>query len=302
MNFQVTILGCSSAIPTKDRFPTAQMVQVHDRLILVDCAEGTQMQLRRYRFPLQRIHTILISHLHADHFLGLPGLISTMNLLGRNRELSIYGPPGLKTYIDLYNSITEQTLRFKIHWYEIQFGQEQLLFEMDLLKITSFPVKHSIPCVGFIFQERKRQPNIRKEAIIAHQITVPEIKNLKAGIPLERNGINLPMEEVVQFPPEPRTYVYMTDTSFLPELAPKFTGVDLLYHEATFASDFAERAEQTDHSTATQAGTFARMAQVKKLIIGHFSVRYKKLNVLLDEARMEFPNTELAEDGKTFYL
>lgn len=300
--FKVTILGSSSAIPSRERFPTAQVLNIHDRLFLVDCAEGTQMQLRRYRIPLQRIQYIFISHLHSDHFLGLPGLLSTMSLLGRSKDLHIFCPKGLDDFINAHNKVSGQEFRFKLHYHFLEDGVRRLL-ELDRLEIDSMPVSHSVPCWAFRFREKPGKPNVRKEAIDEYNLTTLEIVSLKSGKKFEGHEMrDLPVDKIVVPPAPIRTYGFITDTEYLEHLAPEFEGADLVYHESTFAEDMAHRAAETKHSTASQAGLFAARCHARKLIIGHFSVRYKDLHPLLNEARQEFPETYLAEDGRTFEI
>jgi ribonuclease Z len=303
MQLSITILGCSSAIPTKDRFPTAQVVTYGNQHFLLDCAEGTQIQLRKYRFSFQRISRIFISHIHADHFLGLPGLLSTMDLLGRTTPLHIYAPQQVIQFIEAYKQVVYTNFQFPVEYHFIEDEFEGILWEDEQLEVLAFPVKHAVPCHGFLFREKLQERRIKKNAIIDFALNVDQIKMAKNGMDIQLDhGKNIPNKAITISPPHPRSYAFVTDTAFYPEIVPIIKGVDLLYHEATFESSFESRASQTFHSTAAQAGKIASMANVKKLIIGHYSVRYDDLNILLQEAQAVFNPTELALEGKKITL
>lgn len=299
MQFRITILGCSSAIPTKDRYPTAQLVDYSDRYFLVDCAEGTQMQLRRYRISFQRIQHILISHMHSDHFLGLPGLLSSMDLLGRKIPMHLYAPSEVISFIRHYKEMTHTPSNFELIFHEIKNQFEGILWENEQFIIRCFPLRHSVACHAFIFEERARPLRMKKNAIIQYGLTIEQIRLAKEGHDIiKADGKVIPNHSITTLPMHPRKYVYMTDTAFLPDVAERILEADVLYHEATFGQDFKIRAEQTQHSTALEAGKMAALARVKKLIIGHFSVRYTNTDSLLAEAKSEFTDTEVAFDGK----
>lgn len=303
MQFTITILGCSSAIPTKDRFPTAQVVTYGNQLFLLDCAEGTQIQLRKYRFSFQRISRIFISHVHADHFLGLPGLLSTMDLLGRTTPLHIHAPEQVIRFIEAYKQLVYANFQFPVEYHLLEDRFEGVLWEDEQLEIRAFPLKHAVPCHGFLFREKLRRRRMRKNAITNYLLDIEQIKMAKEGLDIVlKNGTIISNDLLTIAPPHPRSYAFVTDTAFYPEIVNYFKGADLLYHEATFESSFAARANQTFHSTAAQAGEIASMANVKKLIIGHYSVRYKDLNILLQEAESVFKPTELALEGKKITL
>lgn len=300
MVFDVTILGCSSAIPTKDRFPTAQIVNFYHRLYLLDCGEGTQIQLRKYKFSMQKIHGIFISHAHADHFLGLPGLISTMDLLGRKTSLMIYAPTIVIAFVKNYFHTTYSTPSFPIEWKELEW-KEQTIFEDDILSVRTIPLAHSMDCVGFVFTEKPQLLNINKQALQKYFLEVEDIIRIKNGEDfVTSSGQRIPNAELVLPKKEERVYAYCTDTSFLQDLPNKIQGVNALYHEATFDESMQKRAKETGHSTAKQAAEIAKRANVKKLYIGHYSVRYKNLDPLLQEAKSVFENTDLVFDGFTF--
>jgi ribonuclease Z len=303
MQFSITILGCSSAIPTKDRFPTAQVVTYGNEHFLLDCAEGTQIQLRKYRFSFQRISRIFISHMHADHFLGLPGLLSTMDLLGRTTPLHIYAPNEVIRFIESFKQLVYANFQFPIEYHIIEDKLEGVIWENEQLEVITFPVKHAVPCHGFLFKEKLQSRRMKKNAITDYLLSIEQIKLAKEGQDIQlENGKILPNSSLTHAAPHPRSYAFVTDTAFYPEIINYIKGVDLLYHEATFESGFEARARQTFHSTAAQAGKIASLAEVKKLLIGHYSVRYEDLNVLLQEAESVFNPTELALEGKKITL
>lgn len=259
MTFSVTILGSNSAIPTLQRNPSAHLLNANERLFLIDCAEGTQMQLRRYKVRFQRIKHIFISHLHGDHYFGLPGLINSMHLLGRKEELHVYAHPELQRIIDIQLEASRTTLQYPLHFHSLKYDRKELVYTSERLDVWSFPLLHSIPVCGFLFSEK-------------HASTVRA-----------RN---------------PRSYAYCSDTAYSENTVHYVRQVDLLYHEATFLHDLASVAREKFHSTALEAATIASRAEVRKLLIGHFSARYDDPSPLLEEARSVFPETELAEDGK----
>lgn len=300
MVFDVTILGCSSAIPTKDRFPTAQIVNFYHRLYLIDCGEGTQMQLRKYKFSLQKIQAIFISHAHADHFLGLPGLISTMDLLGRKIPLKIYAPAVVINFVKNYFHTTYSLPSFPIVWHELAWT-DQIIFDDDLLSVRTVTLSHSVECVGFVFTEKPQLLNINKQALQKYFLEVEDIIRIKNGEDyITPTGERIANADLVLPKKEERVYAYCTDTCFLENLPQKIKGVNALYHEATFDDSMKKRAKETGHSTARQAAEIADLAQVKKLYLGHYSVRYKNLEPLLEEAKAVFENTTLVYDGFRF--
>jgi ribonuclease Z len=297
-DFTVTILGCSSAIPTRDRFPTAQVVNSYGRYYLLDCGEGTQIQLRKYKISFQRIDRIFISHLHADHFLGLPGLLSSMDLLGRTRELHIHAFEELETFMNGFIQATHTQFGFSIQVHIMPKKKEALLFENEHITIQSFPVKHRVSCNGFIFKEKTRLLNLKKETITQYQPSIEQIHQLKKGEDLVlSDGRIIPNPTLTNPPPAAKSYAFVTDTLYLEKIVPIIHGVDLLYHESTFTQDMVDRAKSTMHSTALQAARIASLAQVKKLMLGHYSVRYEDLNVFLEEAIPVFENTICAYEG-----
>ena len=298
MSFDVTILGCGSASPTSYRNPSAQVVEVQERTILIDCGEGTQVQIRKSKIRMQKIHQILISHLHGDHYFGLIGLLSTFHLLGRENELHIYGPEDLENVIYTQLKASKTYLKYVLHFYCLNFKTKEVLFEDARIEVHSFPMKHSIDVCGFLIKEKLKPRKINRKAIDAFEVPVYQINNIKEGADFTMNTGRLIANSKLTFdPPASYSYAYCSDTAYYPEIVSSVKNVDLLYHEATFTKDLEKLAKQTKHSTAEQAALIAKQAQVKKLIIGHYSARYTSLDVLLDEAKTVFENTILANDG-----
>jgi len=302
MIFQVTILGCGAATPTARHSPTAQLVNIHDKYFLIDCGEGTQVQMRKFRLKMQRIQCIFISHLHGDHFFGLIGLISTYALLGRTAPLTIYGPPGLEQIIRLQLELSDSHFEYELNFVETKAEGMQLLFEDETIRVSSFPLKHRVVTTGFLFEEKERPLNVRKSAIAEFRLQPSEILQLKKGLPVEREQETIAVAGATEKPEPAKRYAYCSDTAYLESVIPFIEGSDLLYHEATFLEADSERAKKTFHSTAIQAATIAKMAQVKQLVIGHYSSRYSDETAFLTEASSVFERTSLANEGLQFNL
>lgn len=301
MSFKLTILGSSSAIPIRDRLPTSQVLKVWNHYYLIDCGEGTQMQLRKYRIPMQRIHRIFISHLHGDHFFGLIGLLSTYSLMGRTKELHIYANPALESIITAQLTVSLTELRYPLVYHPLEEEVDHIVFEDEDICVTAIPVVHSVPTYGFLFREKPRPPKILTEQLSKIDVPPDAWKKIRAGEDfVDGQGKRYPNEDLLIASPRPRSYAFISDTRYEPEIVGKIAGVDLLYHEATFADDMKEVAYEKFHSTASQAAQIAQAANVGKLIIGHFSARYKELDGLVNEARSIFPDTETAEEGDRF--
>lgn len=299
MRFAVTTLGTGAALPARGRYPSAQLLNIRERLFLMDCGEGTQERLRMAQVNLGRIARVFISHMHGDHYLGLMGLISSMHLLGRNMALHVHGPAELREVIELQLRVSGTYLRFPLHFYPVQHASGALVMKDDRVEVTELALKHRVQSTGFLFREAPRPRKLIKERvdIIPHYAR----RAVKLGEDLLLpDGRIVPNAELTEPPSAPRSYAYCSDTAQVPELAPYLQGVDLLYHEATFTESLAGRAKETMHSTAKQAATLARDAQVGQLMLGHFSSRYKDVAVLLAEAAEIFPNTILAREGDTF--
>lgn len=302
MKFAVTILGVNAAVPAFGRFPTAQVLQVHNHFFLLDCGEGAQMRLSDFHVPRQKIHQIFISHLHGDHVFGLPGLLFSFDLMGRHEPLDIYSPAGLADMV-MAQLRPGVSLSFPIHFHAIDTTKNTLVFENPTVTVESVPLKHGIPTVGFIFREKPRPLNIRPEKISEHQLSYVQIKAAKAGqdISLE-NGQTIQNSELTLPPAKLRSYAFITDTLCDLDLLPNIQGVDMLYHDTTFCHDLLETAILTKHSTARQAAELAVSAGIGKLITGHYSSRYRELGVFLEEATPIFPNTELGLEGMTYEI
>ncbi|OKL40306.1 ribonuclease Z [Pontibacter flavimaris] len=301
MDFELRILGSSSATPSANRHHTAQVLTLGNQHHLIDCGEGTQMQLMLYRIKHQRICSIYISHLHGDHYFGLPGLLSTMHLQGRQSPLHLFGPPGLSEILSLQFKYSGTNLNFKLIFHELDTTSYKKIFEDKSITVHTIPMEHRVPCCGFIFREKPKPRPLIKEKL-PDFLKPPQLVRLKWGEDIRDEAGNLLVrnEEVTLEPKRSRSYAYCSDSRYKPSLLPYLHHVDLLYHEATFADDLRERAEYTFHSTARQAAELAAAAQVRHLLIGHFSVRYKDLTPLLLEAREVFPATDLATEGSIF--
>jgi len=299
--FTVLILGSASASPTLNRNPTSQLVNISEQYYLVDCGEGTQLRLRANKIKFQRIHHIFISHLHGDHYFGLIGLLQSMHLLGRTTALNVYGPPALKKVIDIQLEAAKSTLSYPLNFHETNTKQSQVIHEDDKIEVRTIILKHKIPCTGFLFKEKIKPRKINAEAIDKYAIPRYALNTIKKGADFEKESGEIIKNSLLTFDPLPSfSYAFCSDTSYQEEIIDTIKGVNLLYHEATFTKEHLERAVKTKHSTAQQAAKIALKSNVNQLIIGHFSNRYTNLDVLLDEAKLVFENTHLAEDGKVF--
>ena len=297
--FEVKILGCNSASFAFGRHHTAQVVNSNQNLFLVDCGEGTQLRMLRHQIRFNRIQHIFISHMHGDHYLGLMGLIFTLQLQGRTDDLFIFGPAGLDEIITLQLRMSESVLNYRIHFQRIESGG-QLLFENEDIQIHSMTMNHRIPCFGFVFAEKKRKYKLLRDRL-PQTLGREDLLQLKEGMDVtDQEGKTWLNSELTIPPPQPRTYVYAADTRVLDRHCPEVEQCELLYHEATFTSDMQERAMATFHSTAAEAAEFARKHHVQKLILGHFSSRYQDVQPILSEATRIFSNTILAVEGQTF--
>lgn len=295
--FELYILGCGSALPTTRHFPTSQVLNVRDKLYMIDCGEGAQLQFRKSRLKFSRLNHIFISHLHGDHCFGLWGLISTLNLLGRTAELHIYSPRGLEALLLPTLAFFNRQMTYRVLFHEFDTDKPSLVYEDRSLTVTTIPLRHRIPCCGFLFAEKQGLNHIVREMVDFYEVPVYEMNRIKNGADYVTPEGELVPNRLLTRPADPsRRYAYCSDTICLPEIAGQLHGVDLLFHEATFASDNLGRAKETYHTTAAQAAELARSAGVKKLLIGHFSARYEDESVLLEEAREIFPETLLASE------
>jgi ribonuclease Z len=303
MKFEVTILGSSSATPIYNRNPTSQVLNINERLYLVDCGEGTQQQMLRFDVKASRIDHIFISHLHGDHYLGLVGLLSSMHLNGRKKPLKLFGPAALKEIIDLQLKYSETTLQYDIEFTVTNSAQAETIITNEDVIIETIPLDHRIACTGFLFREKKRLRKLLKEEIERIGIPVDFYTSLKKGVDYTDPEGKLYKNDVLTVDSEtPKTYTYCSDTMVNERYFKQIANSNLLYHEATFLHNMLDRANETHHTTALQAAEVAVKTHAGKLLIGHFSARYKSLDELLEEAQSIFPATGLAIEGKTFIV
>jgi len=302
MNFEIQVLGSNSALPNFNRFSTAQILTVHNEPYLIDCGEGTQIQMRRFHTKYGKINNIFISHLHGDHYFGLFGLLSTYNLNDRNTEINIFADQKLeKILCSDYSPINLSELKFKVNFHHLQNGKN-VIYEDKHITVSSFNLRHRINSWGFLFEEKPKDLNIQKGAIDKYNLTIDEIKDIKKGGNLVRNEFIIDNEELTIKPHTPRSFAFCSDTAYFPEIVPFIKNIDLLYHESTFCKDNTKKALLVFHSTSEQAAQIAKLADVKSLLIGHFSPRIINPVVCLNEAKDVFENTFLAEDGITFEI
>ena len=302
MKFEVTILGSSSATPIYNRNPSAQALNINDRLYLIDCGEGTQQQMLKFDVKLSRIDHIFISHLHGDHYLGLVGLLSSLHLNGRIKTLKLFCPAPLKEIIEIQLKYSDTTLHYPLEYYFTTPIREVILDNQDII-VETIPLDHRISCTGFLFRQKRRLRKLIKEKIENLNIPVEFYAAIKKGKNYTAESGEVYLNTDITFEPEePKSYAYCSDTKYNPNYFDEITNTDLLYHEATFLHEMLGRALDTHHTTALQAAEIAVQTNAKRLLIGHFSARYKTLNELLDEARSIFPATDLAIEGKTFII
>lgn len=295
--FELHILGCGSALPTTRHFPTSQILNVRDKLFMIDCGEGAQLQLRKSHLKFSRLNHIFISHLHGDHCFGLPGLISTLSLLGRTADLHIYSPCGLEAVLRPLLDFFSHQLGYRVIFHEFDSTTPSLVYEDRSLEVTTLPLRHRIACCGFLFAEKQRPNHIIRDMVDFYRVPVFELNRIKNGADyVTPEGDIIPNDRLTRPAAPPRKYAYCSDTIYLPKLAGLVAGVDLLFHEATFLKEDSARARETFHSTAEQAAMLAKEAGVKNLLIGHFSARYQDEAELLQEAREIFPRTQLAQE------
>ena len=300
MALSVLILGNGSALPTINSHQSAQIVRQDNHLFLVDCGEGTQVELRRNAVKIQGIQHVFISHLHGDHFFGLVGLVSTMHLLGRTTKLHVHGPRGLKEIVLMQFNDAGSQLSFELE-FNIVEKPDQLLFENKKIKISSIPLHHRIPCFGFLFQEKMGLRRMNKDALQQYAIPKHMRRSITEGDDFkESNGNVVPNEEITLPPYAPQSYAYCSDTAYSEKIVEYIKNVGLLYHEATFAEKDKVRAKKTFHSTASSAAKIAQLSNAKKLLIGHVSNRYRNKSLLLEEAKAIFRETEFADEGKEY--
>jgi ribonuclease Z len=303
MSFKITILGSSGAVPAYGRMSSSQFIEVQNHYFLIDCGEGTQMQLMKYNLYLHRIDHIFISHLHGDHYLGLMGLLFTMHLNRRATDLHLYSHKGLDEIIITQLKYSKSALNFKIIFHTLTPGAREVIFDDKHVTIETIPLSHKVTCSGFLIREKEKPRRIDK-TVLPDGLPYSQIVSLKAGEDiLDETGNVLHKNESLTFPPrKSRSYAYCSDTQYHEDIIEQIAGIDVLYHEATFTTEEEEKAGETMHSTAAQAAMIAAKADVGRLLIGHFSARYKELTPLLNEARQHFTKTTLAVEGETFQI
>ncbi|WP_347173993.1 ribonuclease Z [Polaribacter uvawellassae] len=304
MNLELTILGCHSATPRVNSHPTAQYLEINNSHFLIDCGEGTQRQMRKYKVGFAKINHIFISHLHGDHFFGLIGLISTFGILNREKELHIYGPKGIKEVTNLQLKVSKSYAKFDIIFHELTSKNSELIFEDDKVSVTTIPLNHRVYTNGYLFREKAGARKLHIENVQQYsEIQTCDYHNIKAGkdVVLESGEI-IKNEELTLPPAKTKSYAFCSDTSYKEDIVPIIKDVDLLYHEATFLSDREDLAKKTKHSTAKQAAQIALQANVNQLVIGHYSSRYKNIELFKEEAEKIFSKVTLAEAGKKISL
>ena len=303
MKATLTILGCGSALPTRKNFPSSQMLEIRDKQFLIDCGEGTQIRMRQMGLRTNRLGHIFISHLHGDHVFGLIGLISSFGMLNRTADLHIHAQADLEKIMEVQLLYFCADLPFKLIFHTINPRNHALIYEDRSVQVFSIPMKHRVPCCGFLFEEKPRDRHIIREMIDFYQIPTWRIPKIKQGDDFETlDGEVIPNALLTTAPELPKRFAYCSDTAYSEKIIPIIEGVDCLFHEATFMEDELVRSKQTEHSTARQAGEIARKAKVKKLIIGHYSARYINQHELLNEAKAVFENTILGEDMMVYQI
>ena len=299
--FKVHILGCGSALPTLQHNASSQIVELREKLFMIDCGEGTQIQLRRSRIHFSKIIAVFISHLHGDHCFGLPGMISTFGMTGRTAPLHIYAPAAFEPILDQTLSFFCQGLEFKVVFHAVDTTQNKVVYEDRSLTVETIPLQHRIDCCGFLFREKPILPHIRRDMIDFYKIPISQINNIKAGADWVTAEGEVIANSRLTTPAEPtRSYAYCSDTRYIKTLHELVKGVSTLYHESTYSAEDAERARLYWHSTSQDAAKVARDASVGKLLLGHFSARYNNESQLLEEAKEIFPNSYLTCEGATF--
>lgn len=303
MEFSLTTMGSASARPIVNRYPSAHVVNIHGRLFLIDCGEGVQTQLCRFGFSFAKIDNIFISHLHGDHLFGIFGLLSTMSLIGRTAPLYIYAPKDFSSVVNFFLAHFGEGVKYEIKHIVLKCSAPEMIFESKGVEAYAFPLNHRIPTFGFRINEKEPKRNVYKEKIVDNNLTYSELSRLKGGEDIIREDGQVFLNgDYTYLPYKKRSFAYCSDTAPFEALPQWIEGVDLLYHEATFASDLQSMAAATYHSTAAQTATTAKIAQVGKLVVGHYSSRYNDLNVILDEAKSIFPETYLAQEGMKFEI
>ena len=304
MSLSLTILGCHSATPRANAFPTSQYLEINNRHFLIDCGEGTQRQMRKYKVGFTKINHIFISHLHGDHFYGLVGLLSTYGILGREKELHIYGPKGIKKVTLLQLKISESHAKYPMIFHELSSKESELIFEDDKVSVRTIPLKHRVYTNGYLFTEKEKPLKLHIDNINNYdEIDRADFNNIKAGKDVVLStGEIIPNAELTLPPKKALSFAFCSDTVYKPNIIPIIKNADLLYHEATFLADKQELAKKTKHSTSKEAAQIAKDANVGQLVVGHYSGRYKNIDLFKEEAQEIFENSELAIPGKVFTI
>ena len=297
MNFTLNVLGTASALPTTERYPSAQVLDVRGRLFMIDCGEGAQIRMRKAKVSFLKIEHICLSHIHGDHIFGIFGLLSTMGMLGRSSVLNIYAPKSFRPILDFFMTHFGEGVKYEINFVELEMAEPSVVYENRTVELLAFPLKHRVETFGFIIREKMPPYNVYKEAISRFGLTLAEIGTLKRGEDVVREDCVIPHKEAAYLPYDPRSYAYCSDTAPFPELSQWVKGVSLLYHEATYPAEMSDMAEKNFHSTTVDAASLAKEAGVGRLIVGHYSSRFPSVDFYLDELREIFPESYLAKDG-----
>ena len=298
---KLTILGCYAATPRTLTNPTSQVLEIKNHMFLIDCGEGTQVQLRKHKMKFSRINHIFISHLHGDHFFGLPGLISTFRLLGRDKEMHVYGPKGIKEAITLLLKLGDSWTNYLLCFHELSSKQGEVVYEDEKVSVATIPLDHRVYTNGYLFREKVGERKLDINAVSKYKIDKAYFQNIKNGKDVVLDNGEIVANNLLSFdPPKSKSYAFCSDTAYKPDIVPIITGVDVLYHEATFLESEAHLAKKTKHATATEAAQIAKDAKVGTLVLGHYSTRYKSISLFKKEAQQVFENVELADDGQYF--
>lgn len=299
--FKIHILGCGSALPTLHHNATSQIVEIRGKFFMIDCGEGTQIQVRRSKVHFSKVQAVFISHLHGDHCFGLFGMISTFGMTGRTAPLQIYAPKEFEDYFKLSMELFCKGLEYKVIFHPVDTTETNVIYEDKSLTVETIPLEHRVPCCGFLFREKPTAPHIRRDMIDYYNIPISQINNVKAGSDWTTiDGDIIPNSRLTTPADNPRSYAYCSDTRYMKQLYKKVIGVNVLYHESTYASEHKDRAKTYYHSTSQEAATVAYEACVGKLLLGHYSARYINEDVLLSEAKAIFPNSFLTNEGMVF--
>lgn len=299
--FQIRILGCGSALPNLKHNTSSQLVEIHDKMFMVDCGEGTQLQLRKSKVHFSKISAVFITHTHGDHCFGLMGLVSTFGLLGRTAPLHIYAPKEMEELFEIQKNMFCTTFEYGLIFHPVDTKQVSVIYEDRSLTVTTVPLNHRVPCCGFLFKEKSRLPHINREQIDYYGIPMSQLNNIKNGADWHtEDGKTIPNARLTLPPDKPLSYAYCSDTKYIPELYKQIKGVDVLYHESTYMDADEKQAAKYCHSTARQAATTALNSEAGMLILGHYSSKYANEQQLLDEAKSVFKNTFLSNEMDLF--